>query len=258
MNIATKEFKLYALAQCGGTVLKTVKANELLSDEHIVAGFQEMGLRGHLTPQQDVWPNPLVVCLDPSALKLWLHEWQKSPGSPVSQGYLQTCRNAMGEFLLRKSEAGFVAVPINAANHWTALLLILQASGSNQTEPNKIELLYKDSMKETSASCLAQATLALSFLVQAVGANELAQQSLPACSPSCKQTDCHSCVFFCLLFIEEQYRVWRGEGRRALPEKFQDKAKDLMKFCTSLMTVHYKELKKEAVAKGCPCSTSSG
>ena len=247
LTSATKAFKLNSLAQCGGVLNKSVKHDELLSDEHIVAGFHEMGFRA--LSHKDLWPNPLILCLNPAELNHWLQQWSQSPGSPVSQKNLQTCRQRLEIFLAKKSEAGFVSVPIGNGAHWTLLLLVRQSPAPNQTEPNKIELIYKDSLTEPSPSCQEHAKLALTFLTEAAGVSEFAQHNLPACSPSFKQTDIHSCGYFCLLFIEEQYRLWRGEGRRALPVNWRQKATDLTKFCSSLMTLHHAELKKEAVAK---------
>ena len=249
MTTCSKALLLTALADCGGAVDPTVKAADCLSDEHVMAGFHDMGFRALSTAKGDVWPNPLIVCLDPACLRQWLHDWNHSPGWPDSQANLQTCRNAMGAFLVQKSAAGFVSVPICAGGHWSLLLLNRQCPAPDQADHNKIELIYKDSLNPPSKTCRAQAELALSFLIEVVGQSELAQRSLPACSPSSKQKDNHSCGFFCLNFMEEQYRLWRGEGRRILTEKFQDKAADLTRFCKSLMTVHHAEMKKAAVAK---------
>ena len=149
----SKTFKLDTLAACGGRVNQVIKHTELVSDEHILAGFHEMSLREMQTIKQDVWPNPLIVCLDPAALTQWLHEWDSSLGSPVSQADLVHCRGVMQGVLQSPQEAGFVAVPVCAGGHWTLLLLLRKPPAPDQVSGNLLELVYLDSLSDPSTSC---------------------------------------------------------------------------------------------------------
>ena len=66
---------------------------------------------------------------------------------------------------------------------------------------------------------------------------------------SAKQRDCHSCGYFCLNFIEEDYRLFRGEGAYCLPARFFYKAANLSRFFYCLNQAKARAEKAVAKAK---------
>ena len=140
------------------------------------------------------------------------------------------CRDRMDAVLTNPRATGFVCMPIAAGEHWTLIILSRKACPDEQPVANRLEVTYKDSLRSMSKACLARARLGLAFLVQVVGPGVLAQEISPASAPTTKQDDVHSCGFFCLNWLEEEYRVWRGEGVMVLPEVFQQRASDLSRF----------------------------
>ena len=88
-----------------------------------------------------------------------------------------------------------------------------------------------------SERCLQRASAAFSLVQQVFGPAQLAQAALPAVAPSAKQTDNTSCGFYVLNWIEEHYRLFRGEGEYRLPERFIQRALNLSRWFKACMAV---------------------
>ena len=74
----------------------------------------------------------------------------------------------------------------------------------------------------------------MSFLLEAVGREQLANQELPSPCPSAKQKNATACGFYVLANMEEGYRWLRGEGVYRLPEDRRQKAADLTRWNASV------------------------
>ena len=69
---------------------------------------------------------------------------------------------------------------------------------------------YYDSLKTPSELALPQAQNALSLLALA---GFLVEEQVPLVEASVRQSDCVSCGFYVLFFLEEECIRWRLEGR---------------------------------------------
>ena len=136
-------------------------------------------------------------------------------------------------------------------------MLTREASPDSQEIANKFVIVYKDSLFGQAGSgnvaCRRQAEVALGFLVAAFPAGWLSQTALPAVAPSAKQVDSTSCGFFVTGWLEEEYRLIRGEGIYRMPEKFNEKAASLNRWNKNVLTA-----KPKAKAKAKAQADSTG
>jgi len=247
----TKAEKARALLAAGNQLTEEkVTASTLLESPELSAAWEELGYRARLAG--DTWPNPNAVLLNIQELDFWTTAWQKSPGSPESQEGLAAFRQAVTGVCKDLREAAFVLMTVYAAGHSTLLTLTREAAPAGQAVPNKFDLVYKDSLPVPSAACRKKAALALSLAVEALGPDKLAQQTLPEVALSAKQPDSTSCGFHVLAAMEEQYRLYRGEGAYRLPVKWPLKALDLTKFFKSVLAAKPKAKAKAEPDPGLP------
>ena len=232
LKTATKEVKQRAMAACGGQVKVQIKPDTLLETPELGSAWEELGFRA--VKAGDQWPHPQAVFLNPTLSGFWLTNWGHSPGSPESQEALVLAREQVQGLVNQPRQAGFCAFPICAGGHYTLLLLVRQATPDDQTEPNKLAVVYKDSLVGDKGrghqACRKAAQTALSFLVACFGPGLLSQEALPPLSASGKQKDSNSCGFFCLAWLEEEYRQLRGEGVFRLSYNFRKKAASLTRW----------------------------
>ena len=185
---------------------------------------------------------------------MWLEHWKGSPGSPESQHDLHACRQEIQGLVDSPREAGFCGLTVCAGGHYTLLLLTREATPDSQEIANKFVVVYKDSLLGQAGkghnACRRHAEVALSFLVAAFPAGWLSQTSLPAVAPSAKQVDSTSCGFFVTGWLEEEYRLIRGEGMYRMPEKFHEKAASLNRWNKNVLTAKPKAKAKAKAQAG--------
>ena len=248
MRTCTLQQKQRGLAASGAQLQTKLKANSLLETPELGAAWEELGFRA--ASKGDAWPNSLAAFLNPVVSSLWLEHWKKSPGSPDSQEDLETCRTNIAGVVSQPRQAAFVALPVTAGGHHTLLLLVRQATPDSQGEPNRLVVVYKDSLPgKGSQACRQHAQIGLSFLSAAFGPGSLAQTVVPPLAPSAKQTDSHSCGFWVTNWVEEEYRLLRGEGVFRLTDKFTAKAESLNRYNKAVMAAREKPV---AAAKSRP------
>ncbi len=244
-----KPLKLAALADCGGQLEDKVTANTQLGTPELAAAWSELGFRAQQAG--DDWPSNRAVALNPVLLDHWVTSWTRSPGSPESQEALEQLRKELEGVLSQPKQAAFVGFPLCAGGHWPLLSLTREATPDSQPEANKLVVCYRDTLPGIpSETCRTRASAALQLAVQVFG-EQLAQTVLPERSPAPKQTDGNSCGFFVLSLMEEEYRRFRGEGVRRLPEKFTDKAANLTRWFKAVLASQAEE------AARAPTSTSA-
>ena len=204
MKKVTAVQKQTALTAAGGQLRSKIESRTQLESPEMMAAFHEIGCRA--AEAGDVWPNPAVVCLNITEMEMALYEWNLSPGSPESQQLLLRFRGLLQPVLANPRMAALIHFPVHAGGHWTLLTFRRTATPEEQSEANKLTVCYRDSLSPPLQSCLAKARLAMGFLLEVCGQSQLAQHCLPAVSPCATQTDTHSCGFFCLSIMEEDYR----------------------------------------------------
>ena len=244
--------KQRGLAASGAQLETKLKANSLLETPELGAAWEELGFRA--ASKGDVWPNSQAIFLNPVVSAMWLAHWKHSPGSPESQYDLHCCRDQVECLLSQPRQAGFVALPIVAGGHYTLLLVARQASPDCQDVHNKFVVAYKDSLwgqeGQGHMACRQQAQVGLNFISAVFGPDSLSQTVVPAVASSAKQKDSHSCGFFVTAWVEEEYRLLRGEGVYRLPDTFTAKAESLNRWNKAIMAVKANaEAKAKAKAK---------
>ena len=243
MRTVGKLLKEAGLSASGGQLTLDISPSSLLESPEMAAAWSELGARADAAG--DVWPADRALCFNAVSLQHGLDCWNHSPGSPESQQVLFNAQWEVQSVLANPMLAAFVCLPLCAAGHWTLLSVVRQPAAPGQ-EPNKLEVVYRDSLPIPSQRCQQRAALAFSFVQHVFGADQLAQAALPAVAPSAKQPNSTSCGFYVLNWIEEHYRLFRGEGEYRLPEKFTNKAASLHKWFKACLTAKSKP--KVAVA----------
>ena len=128
------------------------------------------------------------------------------------------------------------------------LTLRREATPEGQAAAEKLVVEYRDALRQPSSACLQKAHVALSFLLAAIGSAWVANHVLPPISACAKQEDVTSCGYFVLNWLEEDFRLFRGEGIRRLPEHFVRKAVDLSRWFKRICAAN-KQVKEAANAK---------
>ena len=249
LNKVKKQLQELALTACGGKVRAGVKRTTLLESPELNAAWHELGFRVMASGGQ--WPCRLFTALNIQEMDFAIVHWGKSPGSSESREAVTQTRSVLAAQMLEEREAACAQLPIHGGGHWTLLTLSRAATPEDQAEPNKLSVTYRDSLRKPSAACLQKAHVALSFLLHVIGSDKVVQHVLPELAPSTQQDDVHSCGFYCLTWMEEDYREFRGEGRYRLPENYLHKAADLSKWFKNLLAAssHAKQAKAAALAK---------
>ena len=223
----TKDHKLAVFQACGGELRKKVTAKDLLESPELSAAWHELGWRAK--EAGDPWPNPFAVCLNVQELSHALDQWHHSPGSSESQNCLTRIRMICRPVVAHPEERAFIQLPVHAGGHWTLLTFLRRSPGA------KLELIYRDSLWQLHQACQLRAQTALGLMKEVVGVDNLAQQALPALTPSGVQADATSCGFWVMKSWEEDYRWLRGEGVYRLAHSFGTKAHDLSRWNDLIM-----------------------
>ena len=223
-----------AMAACANQVRPLVKQDTELESPELDAAWHELGFR--CEQAGDDWPDPLFVKLGIAEMDWRIKEWAKAPGSLDSQTALQATRDDLAAVLLEQRKAACVELPLHAGGHWTLLTLWRAATPEGQAEAEKLTVTYRDALPLPSGACQEKARVALSFLTAAMdgsgsmGSACVATHVLPPPARSAKQKNSTACGYFCLAWMEEDFRLYRGEGVRRLPEKFAVRAADLSRW----------------------------
>ena len=81
-------------------------------------------------------------------------------------------------------------------------------------------------------------------MTEVLGSANLSVKAVPERTPDHQQPDRTSCGFYILAFIEEDYRWLRGEGIFRVSENWGQKASELNKWNTNVLTAQ-KKLKRK-------------
>ena len=243
---ASKRILQLAMTACGNELRASVKHNTQLESPELNAAWHELGFRCEVAGEE--WPNRLFVRLNITEMDYRLTEWAKAPGSPESQINLQQTRRELAAVLLEETKAACVQVPLYGGGHWTLLTLRRAATPEGQAAAEKLVVEYRDALRQPSAACLQKAHVALSFLVSAIGSACVANHVLPPIADCFKQTDLTSCGYFVMNWLEEDFRLFRGEGVRVLPVTFVNRAAALSRWFKRVCAVS-KQTKEAAKAK---------
>ena len=250
-NKATDEQKTRACQAAGAQLQTNLTGKTLLETPELAAAWHELCFRASQAGDPD--PPAMAVCWTPVELNHWVDQWEISPGSPASQENQVRAREAVQSLLDEPRKAGFCQATVTAAGHHTLLTFRRQAAPEGQEQPNRLAVVYRDSLPKGHKACRQRAQRTLDFALAVFGPAELAQTGVPALSPSAKQTDAHSCGFFVLNFIEEDFRQLRGEGVYRLPESFTHKAASLNRWNKVVLSASVK-----AKAKAKPKAKAAG
>ena len=248
-NKATEQQKTRALQAVGAELQTDLTAKSQLETPELAAAWHELCFRA--SQAGDLDPPALAVCWNPVLLNHWVDQWQISPGSPESQLNQVMAREAVKALLDEPRKAGFCQAIVTAGGHHSLLTFCRQEAPAGQEFPNRLAVVYRDSLNRPTGSkaCRRRAQRTLDFAFAVFGPAELAQTGVPALSASAKQSDVHSCGYFVMNCIEEDYRQLRGEGVYRLPESFTYKAISLNRWNKAVLSAGVKA-KAKALAAG--------
>ena len=221
----TKQEKEAAREAAAGVLQLKLTALSKLESGDLDAAWHELRFRARVSG--DSWPLTQLICLNTQEADFWLSAWSQSPGSPEAQQAVAQAKAELAPLLANPAEAALLFWPVCAGGHWT--LLSLKRLASEQGD-HKLTVCYNDSLPITHKACLTRASSALTFLLEVLGRDSLANHQVPEPGCSGKQKDATACGFFVLNWLEEGYRWLRGEGVHRLTEDFKAKAADLQRW----------------------------
>jgi hypothetical protein len=201
--------KQYALEQTGGKP-QAIGAASMLESPEMWAGWHHLGARAEAAG--DHWPPTQAFFLHPQTFNFWLHLGESEPGSEVVQAGIMTLQDMLHPIFSHPDKEAFIVFPLHIAAgiHWTSLTLYRQANSQ------VFDVQYRDSLPDQMELGRKIAQSALQVAERLLGTSSLSHVKVPARTPSQHQNNMIDCGFFVLMWAEEAYRQFRGEGARTL------------------------------------------
>ena len=191
-------YKKLAQIECGNCVEEQLPAT-MMHSCHMMVAWHEIGARARTAG--DIWPPDKFQLVNFHLLESVL--LQPDSASEIKAQWRDQWSVLLPDF----SRKAFVVAPLCHAHHWTLLCLTRDAVLGCQWR-----VTYYDSLPEPSLAVRNFADSALAALVSVLGEDNVADHLLPPVSDCHKQADSVHCGWFVLGWIEELYRLYRGEG----------------------------------------------
>ena len=134
--------KKAALTLCGGQLEAKLTAQTELETPEVAASLTELGIRA--TKAGDQLSLPGFLAVSPVVAQCALNLWQSAPGSPESQEPFAALKKSFQPVLDHPDLEASVCWPLCSHNHWT--WLCFRRAASKDSEPNKWEAVYRDSL----------------------------------------------------------------------------------------------------------------
>ena len=195
---------------------QTLTTTSELGTDEFDCLWWEIGFRAVHHKMSDVWPPCRTVLIPTNCLWAAVDIWRTKTGSPDLQEAAFNLRERVKHVLADPRSKACVCLPlcVRQSGHWVYLSFRREAAGDDG-HPADWEIRYADSLPAPSETCRDWAVSAMGLLAMACPEICPENAELPNRFNRNFQAGGTQCGFYCLGWLEADYRWQRGEGEWA-------------------------------------------